>query len=291
MKWTAALILSFVKDNYVKTAALTLALAVTVGWLGDSIKGDALFCYGNVWGWIGGCESTAAWLLQMAFCSALVTGFLILGRNTFSRLGGVASLRQVGAQPSKVMVALLSDSSHKSLTVQPEALVLTLKKQPAPIRLPMPMEIKDLNSELKSRDLFWNWTMLLTAIEYHRSQLEVLALVGTKESLSQVNDFKLLLQVLMGDAAPLVKSTEPVDFIDLESVRSRVVETMTELHEHHGVPYESMTVNVTGGTKTASIASAIAAMDKEARLEYVDGNEEPRRTMTYMIDAVRWSTG
>lgn len=274
--------------GYGFTALLAVVLATLVGWLGDGLKGETLFC-----AWSGrveaDCRAMGWHWFAMAGCAAAIVALLALGRNLFSRLGGVEELSSVEHRPSRAMVALFSSPNHARIEFADDAMVVQLVASQPGERWPAGSHVEETLAELDGKNFRWNWIPLLRAINTHGAKLETVMLIGSTDSAKFVGEFRRVLQTVMGEQAPEVRLAKLTpSFSDLDQVRQaikRELADMSRLEGPHGkLQPEDIVINVTGGTKTAGIAAAVAAMDHGASLEYSENKE----LLTYRIVAQRW---
>lgn len=131
--------------------------------------------------------------------------------------------------------------------------------------------------------LRWNWLPLLRAVAANGDALREIVLIGSPQSAASL---PLCAAVLRGTAVgqPAVRlSVHQPDFMCLGAVRDAIRHEVLRLR---ATRRGETSIDVTGGTKTASIAAAVAAMDRDAVLQYV----EARGVRCYRIVAHRART-
>lgn len=261
------------------TAALAIALGLLLGWLGDALKGELVFC-----AWTGWTEShcrSAGLHIWIAALSLLgIIALLTVGQRLLQRVGIVEGLHEVPPVAAAGMVALVSRPNHQRLECHDGLLTVHFFAQSQP-----PWSIAcpcaDLTGTLQRHAGSWNWLPLLMAVAAQQSHLRHLTLIASPESAADLADCVLVLRRLLGDAAPEVRlCTHRPDFYSLDEVRAAIRSELARLRACGG----AVVVDITGGTKTASIAGAVGALDEGAVLGYVEG----RRVRHYRLQATRW---
>jgi hypothetical protein len=263
--------------DFTCTAIAALSIAVLAGWLGDALKGEALFC--QWWGWPEA-ECRARHWPQVALLGVAVAlaAVLALARRRLSTLAGVERLVEVRQAPSEALIVLLSPPNHAAMQLHDGAWV-----QMGDARQ-WSLSPENLGPLLQER-LPWNWQPVLRAVHAHQPRLRHVLLLGSRQSVGALQSCAGLLHCLWPQAHWQVH-TSPLqpDFTSLCEVRQALAAAVASLRSelnHQGL---RPAINITGGNKTASIAAAIAAMELDLELEYL----EDQTLRAYRIEAAHW---
>lgn len=263
--------------RYGGTAAAAVCLAVLVGWLGDALKGEALFC--PWWGWSEQQCRARGWpLLALAGVSLGLLLVLVISRRRLGRMAAVERLAEVQHAPREALLLLLSPPNHTGLRLTEQPAITLVGGQHialSPAALPA----------LLGQRLPWNWQPVLRAVSAHQSRLIRVVLLGSRGAGGDLDACAQVLKLLWPaarwcvDASPL----QP-DFSSLCEVRQALAGAVAQLRQDSANDTLRPVINVTGGNKTASIAAAIAAMELDLELEYL----EDQRLRAYRIQAALW---
>ena len=269
--------------TYTLTALFAFSTSIVMGWTGDAIKGETLFC---AWtGWTEAeCRGHGMHLWALFACALATTGLLLAGRRLLSHLGTVDELEEVPPKPVQTLLVLVSTPNHARLDCN--AGTLTVHSSAGAWRLEWlagtdPAGVLD---SWTAAHAAWNWLPLLRAVWTHQDGLHAVVLLGSRESAAGLPECRRVLEHMWAGSArshrpPKMRlSTHEPDFSSLCAVRDAI------RHELALAGDTTLAVDVTGGTKTASIAAAVAAMDAGAVLQYIEGP----RVRTYRIAARRW---
>ncbi|GIU72542.1 MAG: hypothetical protein KatS3mg003_2026 [Candidatus Nitrosocaldaceae archaeon] len=133
----------------------------------------------------------------------------------------------------------------------------------------------NLDDDINKIGIKWNWQQLLRALQPHKDSLEYIYLIASyskngKNSIDSVNDAKMLIQTYFNNI--IIDSNEKgIDFNDYESIITHLDIVIDELKKRYNE--QDIVIDITGGTKIASIAGASATLNKKVTFQYVDTNE------------------
>lgn len=260
---------SWVKRTPWRALGLVWVAMLTGNWTADGLKGEALF---SDW-W----PALKDYRLLISAAAALVfaatTVLLYHARRAFAF---VQTLSQRKATPHRCLVLLVS----------------TPNAVPADTRFPMRIEQDKRIVILEGRSLEediealsairWNWQQMLRALVPHRTMLNRIYLIGSKDaggkgSFSHLPLCWNILHQYAGQAE--VYQEPPVDFQQFDQV-VRAVNTIVEREIECGTRETDILVDVTGGTKTASIAAASVTLSSQVKFQYVE-TEAPYQVIVY----------
>lgn len=241
---------------------LALWLLIVAGWAADGLKGEALF---TEW-WGGAAEYRVAFLL------AVLIVFVVSGWGLYRirlDLQVVRTLDQRVARPQKALVLFLS--SPKPPPVFGEDGRLTVGELGLPGSDPGKPD-QGLREAVEALDkVRWNWQQVLRALIPHASTLTHVHLLGTKGdagSGKHLGAGEKLIRRYLPEKVIVDISENSVDLDDIEAMIDAIKRSVTKI-EAGGVSRASISVDVTGGLKTASIAGSIVTLNTTVRFQYV----------------------
>lgn len=260
---------------YAASAGLALSLALLVNWLAEALKGDVPFC-----SWTGleatQCRAAGGQWMALTAIGAALAAVAVLGTKLMSRLRPVDELVETDLRPAEVLVTLVSKPAAATgpSPVQPAhmpepSLQSAPPMPPLPLLPPMPP----------------NWQPLVQAMQAHGQVLQRLLLVGSRQSGPFLAQCSQVLQTVLPGPSPTIQHARHCpDYFCLADVRDTLSREIAALQRDPALQGARIVVDITGGTKTASIAAAIAAMERDVALQYVEG----ATVRTYRIGAQRW---
>lgn len=120
---------------------------------------------------------------------------------------------------------------------------------------------------LSEKGIHWNWQQNMRSLAVHSKGVEQVVLLGScnapggkpNGSVNRLEEITRLLTRFVPRARFHDNREEPCDFNKMEHLRHTIVHWVEEM-EGLGYRQEDIIVDVTGGTKTASIAAALATL-------------------------------
>lgn len=226
----------------------------------------------------------------LGMCVLLLAAILVLGRRVLSTLSSVGAMAEIQRPPAHTLVMLLSVPNHQQLSLEGGELRVGGRSPAGPWEWWSPKPVFD-------DAVPWNWLQLCrcatqlpevqrivlipspASAEHGAAAVALLRWVFARRVAQGAEGLVQAEGAVEGQAPDITLSSHSPDFASLAAVRDAV---RHELSVGGGV---AAIVDVTGGTKTASIAAAVAALDADALLGYVEGG----RLRTYAIGAERHS--
>lgn len=265
------------RHGYVATATWAVWLTLLVGWLGDVIKGETLFC-----AWTGQADAVcrqAGW--HWWALGGLLIGLallLVVGVGTFSRWGSIDRFDEVPVERACVVLILLSVPNRAPVVPPPWP-----RGQWPWVGAPLPQSSAAGVTGGMPPGPPWNWEPLLKAVEAHVGTARRIILMPSRESAEHADAARRLIEhCLESDRLEVRVARRAPDFACLNDVRDAIGKELGSLPVR--LRLQAPVVDVTGGLKTASIAAAVAAMDHQATLQYLERLE----LRHFRIVARRW---
>ncbi len=284
---------------------LAIGFAISAGWLGDALKGETLF---NDWFragisyWYG----IAASLIVLLLCAY----FLYQRRRSFLPVHQLAQLE--APYPSKAIIICVSTLSIPGCEDEEGSVLrcageeLKQLKESGDVFFKVrpqhgqPEKTLNLSGNLRT-DIHhpliaksWNWHQILRAIAPHRDRLELIYLIGSKNSKTpkgqvkpgsheELQLCKRILEKYRDDIVttphrkPLQIETfeYPVEFDSVEALHG-ALENIIQRMQKTGTKTKDMIIDSTGGLKTTSIAAAMATLrhpDMAFQYVHTDGDK------------------
>lgn len=248
------------------------AMIVTGHLVAIGLNGEALFSH-----WFPLLEDCR--LLTLAGMIVIFIYSFIYFYNNLPRLFGVRSLSRTECEPRRAMILLLSkpnlrpeeDTFDFPLTLRSTGEQATLKGD-------------RLNEDIAELDkVWWNWQHLLRAILPHLSKLQHVFIIGSDGENGSQKDVEHARKVIKQYCSSAdVKATEKgVDFENFYDLVECLQKTIDEYLKNE-LEEDDITIDVTGGLKTASIAGAAATLNRHVRFQYIT-TTPPYRCWSYDI--------
>lgn len=132
-----------------------------------------------------------------------------------------------------------------------------------------------------------NLQQFLRALKPHLGELKWLFLVGSggkNGSFECLKEFERVVRHYVGDSVQIFhRGSDHLSFEDLEGVYQEFKSCINSLSKGHRVSHGEIMIDVTGGTKTASIAAALATLEHEdIELQYAQ-TTSPYDVMSYNV--------
>lgn len=125
------------------------------------------------------------------------------------------------------------------------------------------------------------WKMPLCAIKHHLSMLKNLYVFTSKETTSQFEIFKKVINILYPDIVVEEYKSGGIEFQDIKKVFEAVDGFYTDLKEK-GIKDEDIIVDITGGQVTNSVAAAVATLAEGRKFQYVSTRD--KKVLRYDIE-------
>lgn len=179
------------------------------------------------------------------------------------------------SEPHKALIALVS-SQEAIFERQDDTLRVILGDNHVTLTGDLEQDNQAIAANFDGR---WNWQQLLHVISRHRGELQKLLLVmssGARGSSRQQEDCEKFLGLyLPGVEIAIASSQSGIDFDDTHAVYTTVTRCIDET-VRQGIAAESILVDVTGGTKPASIGAAFATLQHtEVEFQYINSQRTP----------------
>jgi len=180
-------------------------------------------------------------------------------------------------EPHKGLIMLISTpfpqliKSNNNWIVQNGATVVTLSGN-------LKNDIDNLEkAKSMSPPLRWNWQQLLRALVPHIDSLKSVYLLGSPEpggSYRWLDAAEEIIKMYKNNVE-VKRYKNPVDFEDFDELLKIIINCIECLREE-GIKDKDIIIDITGGTKTASIAGAIATLNTRVTFQYVSTNPDPK---------------
>jgi hypothetical protein len=251
-----------------KYAVAALLFILATSWLADEIR-DRLTDGSHV----------PPWLIYVLISLFLITSIYMLFISGKERRMVHLLKRGTESEPHKVLIALIS-APHKA----------EYENQEGKHRVRLGDKQVDLSGELErdnqaitdTFDTFgehWNWQQLLHMIRPHLGKLQKLVLVlssGDHGSIKHKKDCEDFLRLyLPNEKIAVASDPDGIDFGDPHTVFTTVTRCIDEAVQE-GFAAGDILVDVTGGTKPASVGAAFATLQHtEVEFQYVNNQGKP----------------
>ena len=241
------------------------ALILLQGWIGAGIQGSELFPW-----WPNGVLKPGEprfleVLLAMAASSIALAALLIHRRRTFlpARVQRIGEPDQVA--PRQVLILSIS---RVTWTWTPQALMRGDVRHVLPADLSGALRAM---AALGDRDKF-SWEQLLRAVAAHKGRLERLILLGSSGADGTATAFRAcgeMIRHYFPSLAETALERQEADFDSLDDLLSKYQQIIASEVRRKG----EIMIDVTGGTKVVSIASAMVTLDHpDIEFQYVETN-------------------
>lgn len=246
---------------------------ISGSWLADGLKGEILFSdwsdvFANrVWGLL---------IASFSFSLAFSYGLSRL-RHAFAN---IRSLSRHECDPHRSLILFVSTPSPESARLDIDSRKLNFQdgKEPTDLSGNLQQAIKNLNDSGKR----WNWQQILRAIQPHfcrKKRLRRLHLIGSSGPRGSFGHLGICKEWLAGylPGVEITTNDKPgVDFEDFNAMVQHIQETIDE-QKKGGEDKEKFTdkdivIDVTGGTKMASIAGSCSTLNTWITFQYVQNN-------------------
>ncbi|MCG5525867.1 hypothetical protein LRB11_13145 [Ectothiorhodospira haloalkaliphila] len=149
--------------------------------------------------------------------------------------------------------------------------------------IPLSGEISMDYRALEATQLRWNWEPILRGLEIHLAHAEhVRLLVSQNGSDRQAEDMIKLLGVYLPNAC--IKALPAITFSEPDEVLGEIRHAINELCDQVGGE-ENIMIDITGGSKTTSIGSAVATLyHPQAAFQYVQTDAD-KRVLSFNVTA------
>lgn len=194
--------------------------------------------------------------LQLFFSCALLLGLFLFARNLSKHYIPAVDIDiDPSPQASKVLILFLSANRmmHEAL----EAATI---------------EALGMN----------NFRIPLLALQHHQSRLQKVLVLCSQDSNNAYEPFKKLVQKLLPefDSSRIEQASQSLDFEDGNAVYEQL-EALYQTLYLEKFKHKEIMLDITGGTKVVTLASAIFAIPNDRELEYVSTSDY--RVKTYDI--------
>lgn len=261
---------------------ITGGFLVTSSWTADMLqyllegKGDLYFENG---------------LLSFAYVfTCLAFAFLIY--RSRSHFVPTKTLYATRPKPHKVLIMLVS-TPNQGMSIDGKWITIEKKNNSQESSsFTLPTALDEMIQLITERGLFWNWQQNLRSLAVHQERVEKVILIGSAStqdvikvpndddkhvektntvpgSVENLDEICQLLKHFVPHAEFFDNRENPCDFHVLEEIRSTIVQWVVKMIEL-GYQQEDIIVDVTGGTKTASISAAMATLTlSDVEFQYI----------------------
>lgn len=251
------------------TSLAFLAVLVTSTLFTETLQGDFTFRWGKVNDFV---ENNNAIFLVVFFVLFLRSASWALSRTRdIFQLNLIKKQEKV--EPHQVMIVTLSKSNF-AVSESEGRLMITKSKDSSTVYL-----TDDLENDIKNLE-HTNLQQLLRAIAPHRMELAKVILLGSMGgSDSSFDDVKKIFRYYIDGVEVLNKTVGSFEDLDmLDTAFEEAVKDSKALDK-------DIIIDVTGGTKTASIAAAVFALKKmDLEFQYVQ-TEKPYSVLAFNMVA------
>lgn len=250
---------------------LVVANGVAIGWLGDGLKGECLF--GPVLGDCGG-GLDVAWrnLAVLLTSGGVFLTLYLLARNMLP----VRVLRQAAEiRPRRVVLMPLSSLKPYPECGPPGQISIQINSRQIIFTGDLAADIEALQG------LQWNGQQILRALRPHweAGTLERVILLGSKGKDGSFEMARGVIRDWLGrylGVEHVEIHPKEVEFEDLQTLKDTFDELVQNLVQR-GYRERDIVIDATGGPKTASIATALATLERpELEFQYVETRNNPR---------------
>jgi hypothetical protein len=125
----------------------------------------------------------------------------------------------------------------------------------------------------------WSWLPAFQGLAAHASRLKYIAVLCSKETQDYQDQIRHLLSVFFGKSN--IKIIEELNFFDVNSIREGLGKAVREGLQL-GLRKRDLVIDVTGGTKLASIGGVIYGVEEGVDIQYVQ-TKDPSVLICYNI--------
>jgi len=236
--------------------------------------------------WVRHPELVGHWL-EWLIAPMLLMASLVLAYVLSTRFQYVDILKpKAQIKSKKALILSVSNTNRFDFLREGDKASLKFMSRNGDDQAPIPLTA-DLQRDYSTLDKVsrWNWTPLLRAIEPHKQSLkEIRLLVSSGEggSHSQAGDLARLLAFYLPDVH--IESLPSVSFAEPDDVLFAIRKAIEDLRQS-GYQEKDIVIDITGGTKTATIGGALATLyHPSASFQYVltEGNKS---VLSYNVTA------
>lgn len=210
------------------------------------------------------------WYLSLVYFGSwlLFTIGLYHSRNHFIP---TKTLYETRPTAHKVLIMLVSTPSLK---VAFDNHILRLTDGKTEIKCAISDDLDEMIEHIKEFAGSWNWRQNMRSLAVHQQKLEKVILIGSvddkgKGSVENLDEMTALLKPYAPKAEFHDNRESPCNFNQLEELRNTIVKWANEMVKQ-GYQQKDIIVDVTSGTKTASIAAALATLIlKDVEFQYI----------------------
>jgi len=247
-----------------KYAVAALLFILATSWLADEIR-DRLTDGSHV----------PPWLIYVLISLFLITSIYMLFISGKERRMVHLLKRGTLSEAHKVLITLVS-SQTATFDRQDGLLRVTLDGKQVTLSGDLELDNQTITATFGER---WNWQQLLHMISRHRGEMQKLFLVlssGARGSNRQQADCVEFLRLYLPDVDIVMASgSNGIDFDDTHAVFTTVTRCIDEAVQQ-GFAAGDILVDVTGGTKPASVGAAFATLQHtEVEFQYINNQGTP----------------
>lgn len=238
---------------------LFAALAVvSAGWASDALKGETLFV-----GWWGGAERWK--LVTMAASLVLFAAATVALYVRRQELLGVHALYENPARARSAIVFTISPPGKLTVRVE-DGVAVEVAGAGRNISVTGNLET-DISALAGSN---WPWQQILRGLHPHVDTVSWVYLIGSAETRPHLESVRALVQAYLPHVpAHQIRCHErPAPFDEVRLMMNEYDDAIRFLNSQ-GVNEPRITIDVTGGLKTTSVAGAMMTVSKSVVFQYV----------------------
>jgi hypothetical protein len=235
---------------------------IAAGWSADALKGEVLFK-----DWWAGFENWRVWtMLLSVLLFAAATWRLYVNRQ---ELIGVHALHQYPAQPRDAIILTVSKIGNYDVRLQEgEAREIVATSLSIPVTGDLARDIEALQGTN------WPWQQMLRALQPHHRHLRFVYLIGSDETHSCLPRAKALVHAYLPQL-PVERircHEQPAPFDEVQLMMREYADAIAFL-KRQGMRESHITIDVTGGFKSTSVAGAMMTVSTNVVFQYVHTEE------------------
>lgn len=251
-----------------------MGVAIFAGWAGDGLKGDKIFDWLFVTcGW----QYTDGWriVLSLVFLAlAFIAAWY--GSRTIEDMFELDIKVDQGKnqRSARMLVFIVSPANGFSVTREGEEIIISK----GGIKLALTGRLQEDIDNIAKANMFINWQQqmrgLMEHLRFEEVRLEKIVYVGSQDkdggedgSFRQIENIHLLLSQYL--PAGTVYEKHCVNFLSFSKLRETLHEILAKACRD-GFDDKDIVLDITGGTKTSSIAGADATLEGRVPFQYVD---------------------
>ena len=219
-------------------------------------------------------------------------------RHTFHGVRSIAH-HPSGEQPKVSLVFCVSTQPHELQQQKNGSLLLQIKNREGEVTANIPLGVKEhspkrssaqiIRADIEALDklpFFWNWQQLLRGLEPHLETVRHIHLIGsagTGGSHRQLTDCRRLLSCYVDPEKVTFHNDHPAqDFENFRQLADLFDRVIRQDRDTCKVADRDIAIDITGGLKPVSVAGAMATLNNDVAVQYVQTNP-PKQAYLYQL--------